>query len=418
MAHIGAKIGEALAAGTAFFYGCLYLTAALIYSVQQKEFWSSSSDEQKARIAKESRELWSLSETTNSLSHHFVRLPDGKQLHYLAPVQSPKDPQNLVVFIHGFPDSGHLFTRQLRSSLSSRNKLVALDLPGCGGSDDFEKYGPNEVLNAIASAIQQLKKRYLGTSKRRCILMGHDWGGVVAFRIAAETEGLVDHIVTMNSLYPAYAEETLKEYLARGFVSLKEGRFPEAREALSPVWSQIRKSGYTYMLTLPLPIAKTEALSAAAKRLSMAYGPGRDDCKTSTPDGQTYGSSVLARSFTNPPGDWDQKVRLYSEGLLREPWTPSSQVGEGIDRSDTAAQQFKYPVNIIFGLKDVALDPRVVLDGIEKYFKKDEHDVVADATHARDRIVRLPDCGHWSILEEEGVVALDKVLREVVGEQV
>lgn len=52
MAQIGAKIGEALAAGTALLYGCLYLTAALVYSVQQKEFWSTSTDEQKDRIAK------------------------------------------------------------------------------------------------------------------------------------------------------------------------------------------------------------------------------------------------------------------------------------------------------------------------------------------------------------------------------
>lgn len=68
-------------------------------------------------------------------------------------------------------------------------------------------------------------------------------------------------------------------------------------------------------------------------------------------------------------------------------------------------------------MKDVALDPRVVLDGIEKYMysKEDENDDVADATHTAERIIRLPDCGHWSILEEEGVIALDKVLREIVG---
>lgn len=58
------------------------------------------------------------------------------------------------------------------------------------------------MLNAIASAIVALKKQYLGSnSKGRCILVGHDWGGVIAFRIAAETDGLVDHVVTINSLY-------------------------------------------------------------------------------------------------------------------------------------------------------------------------------------------------------------------------
>lgn len=152
----------------------------------------------------------------------------------------------------------------------------------------------------------------------------------------------------------------------------------------------------------------------------MAYGPGREDCETATPDGQSYGPSVLARSFTNPPGDWDQKVRLYSEGLLREQWTPSFQVADspakGVEGSDTSAQPFKCPVNIIFGLKDVALDPRVVLDGIEKYFKKNGDDGVAGATQTPRRIVKLPDCGHWSIIEDQGVMAMDRVLREVVGE--
>lgn len=162
-------------------------------------------------------------------------------------------------------------------------------------------------------------------------------------------------------------------------------------------------------------------LSAAAQRLSMAYGPGRKECETATSDGQSYGRSVLARSFTNPPGDWDQKVRLYSEGLLREQWTPSFQVAEspakGVEGSETAAQPFKCPVNIIFGMKDVALDPRVVLDGIEKYFKQDADDGVADATQTPRRVLKLPDCGHWSIIEDQGVMAMDRVLREIVGER-
>lgn len=146
----------------------------------------------------------------------------------------------------------------------------------------------------------------------------------------------------------------------------------------------------------------------------MACGPGPAECETSNVDGIKYGPSVLARSYTDPPGDWDQKVRLYSEGLLREAWTPSYQEGQTVRPGQTSAQKFRCPVNMIFGMKDVALDPRVVVDGIEKYFNEASGDAVADATHAGKRIVKLPDCGHWSILEEECVIALDKVLQEVV----
>lgn len=116
----------------------------------------------------------------------------------------------MILFLHGFPDSGHLFARQLRSDWATKAKLVALDLPGCGGSDSIPSYGPNIVLNLIAEAMILLKQRYLGqrggpttraASNSRCILVGHDWGGVVAFRLAAETNDLVDHVVTLNSLY-------------------------------------------------------------------------------------------------------------------------------------------------------------------------------------------------------------------------
>lgn len=51
MAAIGTKIAEALGAATAFVYGCLYLTVAFVYSVQQKEYWSSPSDDEKVRLA-------------------------------------------------------------------------------------------------------------------------------------------------------------------------------------------------------------------------------------------------------------------------------------------------------------------------------------------------------------------------------
>lgn len=148
--------------------------------------------------------MWSLSnEIGQKLDHNFLKLANGTQLHYLTSreAEGGKAAQSLIVFVHGFPDSAHLFTRQLRSPLASKAKLVALDLPGCGGSDSLSTYGPNQVLNAVAEAIVLLKKRYLKSPSQRCILVGHDWGGVVGFRLAAETERLIDNLITLNSLW-------------------------------------------------------------------------------------------------------------------------------------------------------------------------------------------------------------------------
>lgn len=140
---------------------------------------------------------------------------------------------------------------------------------------------------------------------------------------------------------------------------------------------------------------------------------------------------MLARSRANPPGDWDQRVQLYSDGLLRGEWFPSftrpqqpAPQGEELPIREALEDPMSYhedddwkfhcPVSIIFGLRDVALDPRVVLDGIEKHFMAESTDPLVSAAMAQERVTRLPTCGHWSILEDDGSKALDRVLARIV----
>lgn len=101
-------------------------------------------------------------------------------MHYLANEKTPKDTNTLMIYLHGFPDTCWLWEQQLRSGLSSKAHLVALDLPGCGGSDSHSFYGPNEILNAVSEAVVQLKSRYLkespvSGSPQRSVLVSHDW---------------------------------------------------------------------------------------------------------------------------------------------------------------------------------------------------------------------------------------------------
>lgn len=112
-----------------------------------------------------------------------------------------------MILLHGFPDSAHVFDNLLASRrlASTDSKLVALGLPGYGGSDTPKDFGAESMLNAIIVAIAELKKRHLdpesSTDNGQCILLGHDWGGAIAFRIAAETERLVDRVVVLNSMH-------------------------------------------------------------------------------------------------------------------------------------------------------------------------------------------------------------------------
>jgi pimeloyl-ACP methyl ester carboxylesterase len=101
-------------------------------------------------------------------------------MHYLANEETPDDINSLIIYLHGFPDTCWLWEQQLRSGLSSKAHLVALDLPGCGGSDSHSFYGPDEILSAVAEAVEQIKHRYLKESSgsgspSRSVLVSHDW---------------------------------------------------------------------------------------------------------------------------------------------------------------------------------------------------------------------------------------------------
>ena len=92
-----------------------------------------------------------------------------------------------------------------RTKLQSAGlQLVAIDLPGCGGSDDLQQYSADEVLNATVDAIAQLRSRYLTNNTARRVLVGHDWGGLIAYRIAAGTRGLVHRVVAINTALRRY----------------------------------------------------------------------------------------------------------------------------------------------------------------------------------------------------------------------
>lgn len=129
------------------------------------------------------KDLWSLSEppnVDNSISHNFLTLQNGLQMHYLSTADASQSTDSLIILLHGFPDSCYIWQQQLHSNLAQKAKLIALDLPGCGGSDSHSRYGPDEILNAVAEAIVQLKDCYLGTSSRsssppKSILVSHDW---------------------------------------------------------------------------------------------------------------------------------------------------------------------------------------------------------------------------------------------------
>ncbi|KAF2770377.1 alpha/beta-hydrolase [Teratosphaeria nubilosa] len=443
-------------------YGTVTLFVFTISALVDRETWQRRSRAEHEELERASHDLWSLATTPppRGLHHRFLNLSKRQQLHYLSSEPSPSSHKALVIFLHGFPDSSHVFSNFVTSPAlqATGAKLVSLDLPGYGGSDGLEHYGPNEVLNAVAEGIAIPRQRYLRESGNgHCIVVGHDWGGVIASRLAAETVGLIDRIVMVNSVYTPLMKHnailclrdcrhTLVSWLTSNVLEISQLRL--AWRDISPLLKQLLLSSYIFLFNLPLfGLSKwfpwltahllriihrqghnrlTTAATLARPTTHQGAAPGptsappasllaRSRALTFGPslvETAGYGPDIAKRARRNPPGDWDQRIRLYREGASTASWELDSELqNHGIKPADWRKRGYKFtcPVTVIFGLQDLALSPRICLDGMERYFPTSED--VRGVQRGESHIVRLKGCGHWSGLEPVGEKVLEETLR-------
>ena len=148
----------------------------------------------------------------NSYKHRFFTTSNRVKLHYVVSSTSPTsgDTPSIVIFIHGFPDSWALWRCYLdNENLRRRATLIAVDLPGYGGSDGLDQYDANSVLETMSSFIVGMRKRYAARMEHvesakneadKLIIVSHDWGAIIAYRLAAEAPWLANRYIMINSI--------------------------------------------------------------------------------------------------------------------------------------------------------------------------------------------------------------------------
>jgi pimeloyl-ACP methyl ester carboxylesterase len=117
---------------------------------------------------------------------------NGVKIHYATLGSGP-----LVVMIHGFPDYWYTWRRQMEG-LADRFQVVAIDQRGYNLSDKpagVENYDVRLLAGDVAAVI-----KHLGHSN--AIVVGHDWGGVVAWQLAMNMPQLVERLVILNLPHP------------------------------------------------------------------------------------------------------------------------------------------------------------------------------------------------------------------------
>jgi len=83
---------------------------------------------------------------------------------------------------------------------SKETHFIALDLPGYGGSDALDKHDTTQVLEAVTEFILAMRSRFLDDGKDvKVVIVAHDWGALVGFKLASQASELADRFILINS---------------------------------------------------------------------------------------------------------------------------------------------------------------------------------------------------------------------------
>ncbi|HYC57189.1 MAG TPA: alpha/beta hydrolase [Candidatus Binatia bacterium] len=251
-----------------------------------------------------------------------------------------------VVLLHGFPDFWFTWRYQLPELAAAGLEAIAPDMRGYNTSEKpagVTSYDIDTLVSDVAGIID-----HAGADKA-CIV-GHDWGGIVAWYVAMHRPERVDRLVIVNSPHPATYR----------------------RDLFST--DQWKRSWYMLLFQIPwLPEALIRAGNAKAiDRMIAQHVHNRD--------AYARDEALHQKMALLQPGTLTAAINYYRAALR-----PSSR------RSMEAVRKITAPTMVIWGERDFALRSSLT-EGLEPW--------IADL-----RVHRLADAGHWPHLDEPARVS-------------
>jgi pimeloyl-ACP methyl ester carboxylesterase len=123
---------------------------------------------------------------------HGYATNNGVRIHFASIGKGP-----LVIMIHGFPDYWMTWRHQM-NALASDYRVVAIDQRGYNLSDKpsgEENYDMQLLVDDLAAVIT-------ACGENAAIIVGHDWGGAVAWQFAMARPQMTTKLVVLNLPHP------------------------------------------------------------------------------------------------------------------------------------------------------------------------------------------------------------------------
>jgi epoxide hydrolase 4 len=281
-----------------------------------------------------------------TLTHEYAAV-NGVRLHTARAGEG-----KLMLFLHGFPEFWYAWKAQL-AEFGQDHLAVAVDMRGYNLSSKpaaVEEYAIPQLVEDVRALVEHL-------GHKKLVLVGHDWGGVVAWFFAITHPAMVEKLVIINAPHPAIFQRELAQNPAQQKASeyMLLFRSPEAEQTLS---------ADNYGLLVNGVLGEGLKQGAFTEEDRQAYLEA-----WSQPGALTGGLNYYRAARVGPPARDEKPAPLAPEG---------------------AALTVKVPTLVIWGEKDTALLTGN-LQGLEEY--------VPDL-----KLHRVPDGSHWVVHEKPGVV--------------
>jgi epoxide hydrolase 4 len=276
---------------------------------------------------------------------------NGIRLHAM---QAGPEGGRLVILLHGFPEFWRGWIHQIEPLASAGYYVLAPDQRGYNLSDkpeDMEAYVLEELGKDIIGLIR-------AAGRQKAVIIGHDWGGIVAWWLGIHSPDLLEKLVIINAPHPGVMRRTL---------------------IYNP--GQAIRSSYALFFQLPwIPeaISRNEDWKLVEKALHESSQPGT----FSDTDLEYYRESWWRK------GAFTAMLNWYRANARIQPDLPED-------------SRVRVPTLLIWGKKDLALGEYLVEPSLEM------------CDHGR--VEQFEEATHW--VQHEEAERVNQLILDFVGEE-
>jgi pimeloyl-ACP methyl ester carboxylesterase len=291
---------------------------------------------------------------TETWQHRNI-ITNGIRMHYVIQGEGP-----LVVLLHGFPEFWYSWRHQIPFLAEHGYTVVAPDLRGYNDTDKPRSgYDVQTLLRDIVGLIK-------GVGYEKAIIVGHDWGGALAWVFAMRYPKMTERLIVLNAPHP--------------WAFMRELR----------TLRQLRKSWYMFIFQIPwLP----------------DYMLGRNHAQTI---GRLLSESAVQKAAFPPDVLQQYQEAMSKPGVLtaalnyyRASFRSTFRFGSARTIYTDARSLIHTPTLLIWGEQVVALGIELTY-GLEQWVPTIQ-------------IQRLPDSGHW--VQQEKPAKVNELMLQFLQRQ-